>query len=174
VAVIAGLSNVNVNIFRLVRVLRCRFSNRSCSSSRSFVLLTSNEPDSDQSRDEPETSTDERECLSGPPASTEAAVTNLMEVEGWAVTIVFDPVDEDAKDCEPGEGYQDIDGPDVEGASSWDEPNQSEQDGDAGDDDRVDVASQWPVDITGIVVEVVTDDACNDLLLSVIILCLLA
>jgi hypothetical protein len=94
-----------------------------------------------------------------------------MEVEGWAVTVVLDPVDEDAEDCEPSERYQDIDGPDVEGASSWDEPDQSEEDGDAGNDDGVDVASERPVHVASVVVKVVADDACDDLLLLVVTTC---
>lgn len=64
-----------------------------------------------------------------------------MEIKGWAVAVVFDPVDEDAKDCEPSEGDEDVDGPDVEDAGGGHEPDQSQQHGEAGDNDGVGVSS---------------------------------
>lgn len=100
--------------------------------------------DADQGRDEPADGRQEGEGLVGlPRAAVVAAEAEAAPVKGVAAAAA-EPVHQQAEDGEPAERDDEVDGPVDEAAGEGQQPQERQQDGEAGDDLGVDEAPQCP------------------------------
>lgn len=119
-------------------------------------------PDAQKGRDEPADGRQEREGLIGlPGAAVVAAEAESAPVKGVAAAAA-EPVHEQAEDGEPGERDDEINGPVDEAAGEGEQPEERQQDGDAGDHLGVDESAQGPGRLPPAGVQVVSSDTCDD------------
>lgn len=140
------------------------------------ATVAAGEPDANKGRRKPEDGRQEGEGLSGSPAVAGAAVGDPTPVKGAGATGAAGEVDEQTEGGEPAERHEDVDGPGDEAAAEGDQPDETQQHGQAGDDEGVDEASMRPDVVVsvcdvqdrgsglhvvgrGIVADVVSDDA---------------
>jgi len=103
------------------------------------------DPQADSGAGEPEDGAQEAEGLARSPAVAEAAVGNPVPVEDTAAAaMVAEGVDEEAERGKPGEREHQVDGPVDEATGEGDEPDQGENNGEAGYDFGVDKACLGP------------------------------
>lgn len=94
-----------------------------------------------QGRDQPANSAQKRKRLIRLPGpAVGAAEAQTGPVKGVA-TAAVEPVDEQTKGDEPGDGEDEVGGPVDEAAGEGEEPDDGEEDGEAGDDFGVDEAA---------------------------------
>lgn len=116
----------------------------------------------DGGRDEPADGRQEGEGLVRlPGAAVGAAQPEAAPVEGAAAGAA-EEADEQAEGGEPAGGEDDVGGPVCEGAGEWEQPEEGEQDGQAGDNLDEDEAAQGPGGPAVLGVQVVAGDACDD------------
>lgn len=77
--------------------LRRRLTNRGSSS----VLLLTQEPNPDKSREQPQARAHKGKGFSSSPTTTESSVSDIVQIKNGIVTVVLDVVDEHAEDREP-------------------------------------------------------------------------
>lgn len=119
-------------------------------------------PDAQQGRDEPADGRQESKGLVGlEGAAVVAAQADAAPVEGVAAAAA-EPVHEQAEDGEPGERDDEVDGPVDEAAGEGEQPEERQQDGNAGDDLGVDEPAQGPGRLPSAGVQVVSGDTCDD------------
>lgn len=114
-----------------------------------------------QRRHEPANGTQKRKSLIRLPGSTVGAAEAQARPVKGAATAAIEPVDEQAKRDEPGDGEDEVGGPVDEAAGKGEEPDDGEEDGQAGDDFGVDEAAEVPAGFVGLV-EVVACDTGDD------------
>lgn len=136
---------------------------RRCVGSSSRLLGVLADPaQAQQGRDEPADGGQEGKGLVGAPgAAAGAAEAQAAPVEGAAAADAAELVDEQAERGEPAGRQDEVGGPVGEAAREGEQPQQREQDGQAGDDLGVDEAREVPRGVVR-VVEVVARDAGDD------------
>lgn len=109
-----------------------------------IATIPPSEPNAHQRRHKPEDSGQEGKRLRSSPAVAGTAAGNPTPVECARIAGVAGEVDEQTEGGEPAERHKDVDGPGHEAAGEGDQPYQSQQKGQAGDDEGVDEAGMWP------------------------------
>lgn len=128
----------------------------------SLIACTTDEPDSNEARGDPEARREEAERFANPPHVANATFRHVLEIQGIAGVILFVRiVDDQTESGEPSERQDDISWPLEEAAREGQKPDETEEDGDSCNDDDVDEARrEWsPVQALG----VGGDDTCADL-----------
>lgn len=93
-----------------------------------------------QRRDQPANGTQKRKRLVRLPRSTVGTTEAQAGPVKGVATAAVEPVDEQTKRDEPGDGEDEIGGPVDEATRKGEEPDDGEEDGEAGDDFGVDEA----------------------------------
>lgn len=129
--------------------------------SRIALRALANPVQTQQRRHEPANGAQKRESLIRLPGATVGAAEAQAGPVKGAATAAVEPVDEQAKGDEPGDGEDEVGGPVDEAAGKGEEPDDGEEDGETGDDFGVDEAAEVPAGIVGLV-EVVACDTGDD------------
>ena len=118
--------------------------------------------DAQDGRDQPQDGTEEGERLVGLPGrAVVVAETDVAPVEG-ATTGVAEPVDDQAEGDEPADRDDEVSWPVNEAAAEGEQPDDGQEDGQAGDDLGVDEATQLPGRGTLGIVQVLAGEASDD------------
>lgn len=111
------------------------------SSSRITLRALAHPVQTQQRRDQPANSAQERKRLIRLPRPTVGTTEAQVRPVKGAATAAVEPVDEQTERDEPGDGEDEVGGPVDEASGKGKEPDDGEEDGEAGDDFGVDEAA---------------------------------